>query len=307
MIVASIDIGTNTVLLLIAELNIETGSITSIKNEYRIPRIGQGVKKSGVIKNEKIALLLKVISEYDEIISCYDCNNVILTGTNAFRIAGNSVTIVKQIKDRFGYNLNIISGEEEAEYAYLGAISGFDSNGLLMVIDIGGSSTEFITGHGKEIISKKSLQLGSVSLTEQFLHHSPPLNSELENLRKEIRDSVSTINIKSNLTEVVAIAGTATTIVGMINNLNEFDEIKVENSLIEIQSFNGLVQQLNKLTADQILERFGPLLKGREDIILAGAYVLLTIMEVFKIQSVKVSTRGIRFGAIVKYFRNLAR
>ena len=305
MIVASIDIGTNTVLLLIAELNIETGSITSIKNYYRMPRIGQDVKKSGVIKNEKIELLDNVLSEYNEIIRRYNCNYVILTGTNAFRIANNSDTIIKQIKERYGYDLNVITGEEEAEYAYLGAISGFTNNGLLMVIDIGGSSTEFITGHGKEIISKKSLQLGSVSLTEQFLHHSPPLYSQLENLRKEIRESVSTIDIKSNLTEVIAIAGTATTLICMIKKLEVFDESAVENSVIEFQSLGNIIDELNQLTGDQLLERFGPILKGREDIILAGAYVLYTVMEVFKIQSVKVSTRGIRFGAIVKYFKTL--
>ena len=115
MIVTSIDIGTNTVLLLIAEIDKKTGMITPIRNEYKMPRIGYGVKSSGIISDEKIELLLDVLSGFDKIIKQYDCNKILVTGTNAFRIASNSDLIIDKVVKRFGYRLKIISGVEEAE------------------------------------------------------------------------------------------------------------------------------------------------------------------------------------------------
>ena len=301
MIVASIDIGTNTVLLLIAKIDIKSGVITTIRNEYKMPRIGQGVKASGIIKDDRIKLLFGVLSEYNKIIKQYDCKKVILTGTNAFRIASNSDLIINQIKKNFGYRLKIISGEEEAEYAYLGAISGMECTRTTMVIDIGGSSTELILGMGKKITSKKSLQLGSVSLTEQFLHNSPPIQSELENLKYEIKKLVSTVTTKQKPETVIAIAGTATTLACMLRKYKEFNQEIVENSNIEYQELKNLTIVIEKLKSNKMLEIYGPILNGREDIILAGSYVLLTVMEIFQIERLKVSSRGIRYGAIIKY------
>ncbi len=186
MIIASIDIGTNTVLLLIAKVDLNSGKITPLKNEYRMPRIGQDTKKTRVISSEKLQQLFAVLDEYDKIIRKFNCEQVLVTGTNAFRMADNTSSITREIKNVFGYDLNVISGEEEAEYAYLGAISGLEDPSISVVIDIGGSSTEIIIGEGSKIISKKSLQLGSVSATEQFLHAFP--SSEIGNRRLEIRN-----------------------------------------------------------------------------------------------------------------------
>lgn len=305
MIIASIDIGTNTVLLLIAKVDEpEAQMLTPLKNEYRMPRIGFGVKKSGYIKNDRIDLLLEVLEDYSQIIKSYNCDKVIVTGTNALRISSNADEIIKSIKQKYGYTLNVITGEEEAEYAYLGAISGTKNQKNSLVIDIGGSSTEFILGKNQEIISKKSLQLGSVSLTEQFVRHSPPLNSELENLKSEIRKLVSSIHIARDLKSAIAIAGTATTLSCMINEIREFDESKVDNTSIEFNELNKLIGRLKSYSNADILEKFGTVMKGREDIILAGAYVLQITMDKINLKNVDVSTRGIRYGAIIKYLQS---
>ena len=305
MIVASIDIGTNTVLLLIAKVDPGTHKIITLHNEYRMPRIGSGTKQTGIINTDKLTLLFDVLSEYDKIIQDFHCDKVILTGTNAFRMAKNTPDIIEEIKSLFNYELNVVSGEEEAEYAYYGAISNLDDNCFSMVIDIGGSSTEVIIGEGTRIISKNSLQLGSVSATEQILKNSPPLKAEIENLGKDIKILFSSIANKITPAQVIAIAGTATTLACMKSGLKEFEEVKVDKSIITIEDMKNIIGELFPLTPAEILERYGPVMRGREDIIFAGAFILYQFMEHFGIETVAVSTRGIRYGAIVKYLENL--
>ena len=143
--------------------------------------------------------------------------------------------------------------------------------------------------------------MGSVSATEQFLMHSPPLKPEIENLKLEIQKSFSDINLKEIPTQVIAIAGTATTLACMNLGLKEFYENEVNNITISVQNIRKIIEDLNYLGASDILDKYGSVMVGREDIIFAGAYILLQFMETFKFDSIKVSTRGIRYGAVVKY------
>ena len=303
MIVASIDIGTNTVLLLIAEVNLDNLKITPIKNETRMPRIGQGTKKSGFINSEKVDLLFKVLEEYDAIIKVYKCERIILTGTNAFRIANNTSSIVKEIKQRFNYKLNIVSGETEAKLAFWGAISSIKDNSYVVVIDIGGSSTEIITGNKSKILSDASLQIGSVVATENFLKHSPPHKSEIKDLERETDKLISDVDLTDETNNVIAIAGTATTAACMVSGLKEFQDELVNNFELKQEMISTLLDDLFKLNASEILAKYGRVMEGREDIILAGIIILNQIMRKFGLEKVMVSTRGIRYGAIISHFQ----
>ena len=298
------DIGTNTVLLLIAKVDHSTRNIIPLHNEYRMPRIGQGTKQTGIISSERLKLLYIVLKEYSSIIKIYNCEKVILTGTNAFRMARNTNEIIKEIKKSFNYDLKVISGEEEAEYAYLGAISNLPDSDNSMVIDIGGSSTEIIYGEGFNILYKNSLQLGSVSGTEQFLKHSPPLKVEIEIFSDLIKKMFSGFEKNLYPKKVIAIAGTATTLACMKLGLKEFEENKVDKCIISIQDMRNIIGELNSLIATEILAKFGSVMNGREDIIFAGAVILQQFMEHFGIDNIIVSTRGIRYGAIVKYLES---
>jgi exopolyphosphatase/guanosine-5'-triphosphate,3'-diphosphate pyrophosphatase len=304
MTIASIDIGTNTVLLLVAEVDTVTRKIIPLHNEHRMPRIGQGTKQTGIISQDKLTLLYNVLKEYDSIIRKYSCDKVLVTGTNAFRMANNTPEIKDDIKKLLKYDLNVISGEEEAEYAYLGAISNLDRPDNSMVVDIGGSSTEIIIGEKYKIISKNSLQLGSVSATEQYLNNSPPLLVEFENLTKEIQNLLLAFDKNNVPKSVIAIAGTATTLACMKLGLKEFEEKKVDKSLIFFQDIELIIKELSSLKPAEILDRYGLVMKGREDIIFAGSFILYKFMDIFGIEKVTVSTRGIRYGAIVHYLKN---
>lgn len=304
MIIASIDIGTNTVLLLIAEVVDSTRNIIPLHNEYRMPRIGQSTKQTRIISDGRLKLLCSVLKEYSSIIKSYSCDKVILTGTNAFRMASNTNEIIKEIKKSFNYDLNVISGEEEAEYAYFGAISNLHNPDNSMVIDIGGSSTEIIYGESYNILYKNSLQLGSVSGTEQFLKHSPPLKLEIENFSREIKKLFSAFDKNMIPNKVIAIAGTATTLACMKLELKEFDEKKVDKLILSIHDMRSIIEELRSLTVTEILVKYGSIMNGREDIIFAGAFILQQFMEHFTIDRVIVGTRGIRYGAIVKYLES---
>jgi exopolyphosphatase / guanosine-5'-triphosphate,3'-diphosphate pyrophosphatase len=305
MIVASIDIGTNTVLLLIADVVKSSGRITPLVNKYRMPRIGNGTKLTGVISKDRIEELLAVLRKYQKIIKEYRCERVIVTGTNAFRIAKNTREIANEIKSEFDFNLQVISGEEEAEYAYYGAISGLSNSSDATIIDIGGSSTEIISGNDGKILSKTSLQLGSVTATEQLLKSIPPTSAEIEKLNQEILNQFSQLNKQILSKNVIAIAGTATTLACMLLGLKNFDEEKVDNSRLSLHDLNKVIEQLSTLKPSEILQRYGSVMEGREDIIFAGAYILLRFMEYIAVENILVSTRGIRYGAIVKHLQNL--
>ena len=303
MIVASIDIGTNTVLLLISEVNLDNMNIIPMKEETRMPRIGKGTKKSGFITSEKIDLLYGILEEYNEIIKAYKCERVILTGTNAFRLANNTSSIIKEIKQRFNYDLNVVSGEMEAKLAFLGATSSIKENDTIMVIDIGGSSTEIITGKKNIILSEVSLQIGSVAATENFLKHSPPLKSEIKNLERETEKLISDVDLRDKTNNVIAIAGTATTAACMVLGLKEFQAEFVNNFELKKEMITKLLDDLFQLNQSEILARYGRVMEGREDIILAGIIILNQIMKKFSFEKVMVSTRGIRYGAIINYFQ----
>lgn len=300
MIVASIDIGTNTVLLLIADINKDSSSLVPIRNEYRMPRIGKGVKETGMINEVKSEQLYQVLSEYDTIIKNYKCEKVIVTGTNALRIAKNSSEISEQINNRFEYTLEVVSGEIEAEYAYLGAISELEKSRSNLVIDIGGGSTELIFGDESGITFKRSLQIGSVSATEDLLKIIPPAVTELDDLNKEIYSLLEDLKIRNTSENVIAIAGTATTLASMNLGLREFEEAKVEMSTLSQKELEKIINELKPLMSAEISNRYGSIMKGREDIILAGSLILSNIMKFLNIDQLKVSSRGIRYGAIVK-------
>lgn len=304
MNVASIDIGTNTVLLLIAEVNLSTKSINPVLNIYEMPRIGRGIKESRRINPESVSKLFAVLRGFKTAIMEFNCGIVFVSGTNAFRMAANSNEITESIRSEFGFDVKVISGEEEAEFAYLGATSAIKEMKPLSVIDIGGSSTEIITGESSRILTKVSLQIGSVISTEEFLKTSPPEKFGIEKLKQEVVNQFEKLDKNLVTNKVIAIAGTATTLACMILQLKDFDEERVNNFNLKYNNLTQLITYISKIGSAEIIEKYGNVMKGREDIILAGAIILEQFMEYYKVDSLIVSTRGIRYGAIVKQLFN---
>lgn len=303
MIIASIDIGTNTVLLLIAEVDETSLEITPLLNEYKMPRIGRGLKLTGNIAEDRIEKLFTILEEYKSIISNYNVYKVLVTATNALRIAANSSEIVERIKKQLSWNVNIISGKTEAEFAFLGAVPVSTKNKSNLVIDIGGGSTELILGKENNIEYRKSFQIGSVSATENYLKHSPPLDKELNELKLELQTIFAEIKKKLAPDLTYSIAGTPTTIFCMVNTIKSFDDSVVEGGILKYEDIAKLIDELKIIAPKGIRNRYGNVMRGREDIILGGSIILLNIMRLLNLSEVIVSTKGIRYGAIVSFLK----
>lgn len=300
MNIASIDIGTNTVLLLIA--GIENGKLITYHNEYRIPRIGKGVSQNNPISEEKIEQLLSVLNEYSQLIKKFNCEVVLANATNAMRIASNRSEIIQKVKDKFGIIIKIIQGSEEARFSYLGAISKNKSEKEILVIDIGGGSTEIIFGINEKILYSKSFQIGAVSLTEKFLKNNPPDKIEIDNAINEIHYIFNELkSLKYSPETAIGIAGTPTTLAAINLSLESYDEENIDGFALTKDKLEIYIKKLSLLSSEEILNTYSSVVKGREDVLLAGTIILFHLLEINKLNELSVSSRGIRYGAVIGY------
>lgn len=302
MNIASIDIGSNTVLLLIAEINPTSPEIKTILNKYEAPRLGRGLKKDGNISDDSIKKLLDVLSSYKKIIDEYSCETVLCTATNAMRVAKNSEEIIKKVKSDFDIDIEIIPGEREAELSFLGASSSIPEVKRKIVVDIGGGSTEIIFGENEEIIFKKSYPVGAVNTTETFIHQQPPNENEIKELKIYVQNTFAELKeILPKGMPLIAVAGTPTSLSAINLKLTEYVDDKVEGSRLSLEDIDYLISEFSFLTPEEILDKYDKIIKGREDVILAGTIILKTVCELSGNSEITVSGRGIRYGLIVDY------
>ncbi len=307
MRIASIDIGSNTVLLLICEL--KNAEIFSIQNEYRMPRIGEGVKYGSQIGNEKIIKLLRILDEYKAIADSRNCEKILAVGTAALRKASNGLEIVERINTDLGIEVEIIDGKTEAYLSFLGATGGeTDNNQNRLVIDIGGSSTEIIYGNGEKIFFSNSFPEGAVTLKEKFIKTDPysqedvlKLKEFLINFFDEVKKSIP----KNPLT--FAVAGTPTTLASIKNGNKNYDEKKVANTILKYSDLLDLETEMLIKSSKHILSDYGEVVLGREDVINTGLIILSQISKILNISEIKVSTKGIRYGLVYKLIANGAK
>ena len=298
MKIASIDIGSNTVILLIIE--IENKSIISEKNFFRIGKLGKNLTAGGLINYKRIKILLKIFDEFFTMIEEDNCDKIFITATNALRIASNGNEIANLILSKFGTNVDVIPGELEAMYSFLGAAFNYsdgDKNNL--IIDIGGGSTEIIIGTRKDILFKKSFQIGTVALTDKFISASKANANEIIRMEKFTREIFNGLNIYSNMNlTAFGVGGTPTSLSGMLQNIFEYNEGKIEGSFITKAALDNLSGKLSRLSSSEILEKYKKMVEGRNDVIFAGSIILKVLFETFNLNEITVSGKGLRYGVV---------
>ncbi|PID59299.1 MAG: hypothetical protein CR986_06745 [Ignavibacteriae bacterium] len=304
MNLASIDIGSNTVILLIAK--IEKGNLQVIENRFESPRLGKNLTYGGKILDEKIEKLLNILTDYKKIIETYKCYKTIITATNAMRIAANSDEIISLVKNKLDMNVEIIEGKKEAELSYWGASSTLSQVNSKVVIDIGGGSTEIIYGNNNEILFKNSFQIGVVSLTEEFLRKPPYSEGQIELATEHLKKIFEPISFSiPKKIPTIAVAGTPTTLSCIKQGIEIYDENKIENSTLNNKDMLLLYNKLVRLTPKQILTNYKEIVRGREDVIFAGLLILKYFMELTKLSRIYISCRGLRYGNIIDYITKL--
>ncbi|MCG3173256.1 MAG: Exopolyphosphatase 2 [Myxococcota bacterium] len=294
---ASIDIGTNTVLLLIATSD---DPPLPLDQRSEITRLGEGVNASGVLSGAAIQRTLDVLKEYRQLIDSYGARVAGVAATSAARDAANGADFIARVKRETGFEVRILPGEEEARLTALPSVHDFARTGdPVLIMDVGGGSTEFIRASREALEDVQSLNLGSVRLTETFFHHDPPTAEEIAAARAEIIRQLETIRFPLGVPEMIGIAGTVTTMKAVELGMKKYNPALVHGSRLTRAEVERQIRELyTPRSTEQRLEIPG-LTKGRADVILAGAMIAAESMIRAGCPELIVSDRGLRWGLLM--------
>jgi len=294
--VAAIDIGTNSVLLLIAERD-ANGALAPVVERATITRLGQGVDRSREIAPAASERTLACLEEYAKEIRANDVVAIDAVGTSAMRDARGGAAFRSAAVRVLSVEPRVISGDDEARLTFLGSLSGLASEvrtGTIGVFDIGGGSTEFITGEGGKVTEVASLDVGSVRLTERHISQDPPADEELRACRDDVRRVLAGAPDLSGR-RLVGVAGTVTTIAAIARSIDPYDGAQVHGLEPAREEIREVAARLAATPLDE-RKRIRGLSPNRADVIVAGALLCLEIVDRFGAGSIVVSDRGVRWG-----------
>ena len=279
MRVAAIDCGTNSIRLLIAD--IEGNNFREVIRTMEIVRLGQGVDQTGQFHPDAIARTLAAVDLFAAEIAKRGVQKIRFCATSATRDATNRYLFVDGVRERLGIELEVISGEEEAALSFAGAIQELpQSDGPFLVVDIGGGSTEFVFGT-KEVEAAKSVNIGCVRMSERHFTNDPATPEQVEAARKDIHGAIATAASLVPITDaktLIAVAGTATTVAAAALELTEYDRYAIHLSRISTDQVHNASQMfLTKNREDRL--KLGYMHPGRVDVIPAGGLILSEIMK----------------------------
>lgn len=295
---ASIDLGTNTCLLLVAKCDPKTSRVTEVVSDHStVVRLGQGVDRSRMLQSEAIARTLECLKRYSGIVeeAGIKPSDVIAVATSQARDASNGAEFFARVERETGFQFRVLSGDEEASASFQGGLLPGMEPSRSALIDIGGGSTEIISTSGGQ-----SVDMGSVRFTERFLKHDPVTDEEFWACEAAIDVELEKFSAwRSRLPEGmnwVAVAGTATTLGAWQLGLTSFDAARLDGLVLTRGDLHRMVEELKWRNAAErrALPGVEPM---RADVLLAGAMILWRITEVLGIQKITISTRGLRFGA----------
>jgi exopolyphosphatase/guanosine-5'-triphosphate,3'-diphosphate pyrophosphatase len=300
MRVAVIDIGTNSTRLLIADL--AGGRVTDeLQRESKVTRLGAGVDREGHLNRDSIARVHATLDRYKTKIDELDAERRIAVLTSAVRDAANGREFAAGVEERYGLEAHVIPGEEEARLTYLGATSERDPDDPTptLIVDIGGGSTEFVIGHGRHVDFRVSTQAGVVRQTERHLHDDPPTAEQIAELVADV-DVIIKQGVpeerRSAVRHAIAVAGTATSLAAIDQELEPYDATKVHGYVLTKDECHRLRDRIRTLTLEQRRELKG-LDPARAPTITAGVLILGEVLDLFGLEAVEVSEHDILRGA----------
>ena len=279
MRVAAIDCGTNSIRLLIAD--IDGNNFREVVRDMEIVRLGQGVDETGQFHPDAITRTLAAVDKFAAEIAKRGVEKIRFCATSATRDATNRHLFVDGVRERLGIELEVITGDEEAALSFAGAIKDLDpSNGPFLVVDIGGGSTEFVFGTST-VEAARSVNIGCVRMTERHFASDPATTQQIESARTDIQAAIAQAAAVVPITKaktLVAVAGTATTVAAAALVLPEYDRYAIHLSRISAQQTHDAAAMFATSTREQRLA-LGYMHPGRVDVIAAGSLVLSEIMK----------------------------
>jgi exopolyphosphatase / guanosine-5'-triphosphate,3'-diphosphate pyrophosphatase len=306
--VAVVDIGTNSTRLLVADVapfaDGATPRVTELERRSIVTRLGQGVDATGALQDEAVDRVVAVLAEYRAAIDALHAKRTVAVLTSAVRDARNGPAFAARVRDEFGLEAHTIPGAEEARLTFLGATSERPAGAPapVVVIDIGGGSTEFVVGEGGELLFHVSTQSGAVRQTERHLHSDPPAPAELHAMRAQVRSIIETkvpAEVRTGTRAAIAVAGTATSLAAIDQNLEPYDPARVHGYVLTLERAREALERLAAMTEEE--RRHVPgLHPARAPTIVAGATHLVEALEAFNLDSTEVSEHDILRGAALE-------
>jgi exopolyphosphatase/guanosine-5'-triphosphate,3'-diphosphate pyrophosphatase len=296
--VAVVDIGTNSTRLLVAD--VRDGTLEELDRRSVVTRLGQGVDATGVLAGEAMDRVFAALDEFADVIEALGCDAREAVMTSAVRDARNGSQFADTVRERYGLSGRTLAGDEEARLSYLGATAARDpdDDSPVLVIDIGGGSTELVVGSGGEVSFHVSTQNGVVRHTERHLHSDPPKPEEMRALSAQVRATIEAEvpgEVRAGVTDAIAVAGTATSCAAIAQQLEPYDQSRVEGYVLDRQALTAM---RDRLAAMPVAERrkVPGLHPDRAPTIVAGVLILLETLDAFSLDRVTVSERDILWG-----------
>jgi exopolyphosphatase / guanosine-5'-triphosphate,3'-diphosphate pyrophosphatase len=308
-VLAAIDVGTNSIHMVVVQIDPSLPSFKIIAAEKDTVRLGEHCQETGRLTPEAMGRSLSALKRCQELARGMNVEEILAVATSAVREAPNGREFLAQVEAELGLKIDLISGEEEARRIYLGVLSALEFNNQPhVIIDIGGGSTEIILGDGGEPRYLSSTKVGAVRLTEQFVHTDPISHSEYQHLRDYVRGMLEwpTDSVRSHLRpgEVPRLIGTSGTIESLITifawNKTGFAPTALGGYEMSLADLQALTQKLRKLNYDQRSQILG-MSERRAEIILSGAVILQEAMDLLGLKTLDTCNRALREGMIVDW------
>jgi len=303
MRVAVVDIGTNSTRLFIADVDPSTGAVAELVRRSRVTRLGEGVDSSGALSEDAIARVFQALSAYRSEIGWHGCTSNLAVLTSAVRDAANGDSFAARVRSDYGFDARVLSGEEEAQLTFLGAMSHRPtSTEPTVVIDIGGGSTEFVVGRGGTAGFHVSLPVGVVRMSERHIHTDPPAPEELQALASDVHATFSEglpADERAAVKRGIAVAGTATSAASIAQELDPYDPARVHGYPLLLGTVEMLLARLADMNEAQRRDVVG-LQPDRAPTIVAGMILLSQAMSAFALEQVEVSEHDILYGAALR-------
>lgn len=287
MRVAAIDCGTNSIRLLIADARTDESGRTVLRDvvrEMRIVRLGQGVDATGWLAEAALKRTFAAADEYAALIEHHGADRVRFVATSATRDAGNRDVFVAGIRSRLGVEPEVVSGDEEAALSFRGALNAaaeLDPADRVLVVDLGGGSTECVLGTPREVVAARSVDVGCVRMTERHLGSNPPTEEQQARVLRDVDEAMDVVARTVPLertTRLVGVAGTVTTVTAMALGLEHYDPERINGTVVEIPDVTRACRELTAMTREQ-RAALGFMHEGRVDVIGAGALVWRRVVE----------------------------
>ena len=309
---AVIDVGTNSIKLLVAD--VDGHDVRPVLEESKQTRLGRGFYETRRLQPEAIAKTAKAVATFADAARSWKADSVRIIATSAARDAMNPEELTAAVQQASGLAVEIISGDQEAEWVFLGVTASLAlARQPLLLLDVGGGSTEFILGEGGHKHFCESFPLGTVRLLEKIPHSNPPKPQELAACRKWLKDFLQNevrpklepamqrekrLCPEAGALKLIGTGGTASILARMEARLEEFDRDRIEATRLSLGHVQAHLKHLWSLALEERQKVTG-LPKKRADVILTGAAIYEAVMEQFHFAKLRVSTRGLRFAAVM--------